>query len=101
MTTRMIIDFEAEQGYQSVLSAIDAYKNRLKASIARTRRQLANFEQRYGVDTDVFLTTLAAEDLEGGDLEYVEWAGEARLLVNLESELAELEKARFELPNLS
>lgn len=95
MTTRMIIDFEAEQGYRSVLSAIDAYKSRLKASIARSRRQLADFEHRYGVDTDFFLDNLAAEDLEGGDLEYVEWAGEARLLTSLESELAELEKARL------
>jgi len=98
MTTRLIIDFEAEQGYQSVLSAIDAYKSRLKAGISRTRRQLAQFEQRYGTATDVFLSNLAAEDMEGGDLEYVEWAGEARLLATLENELAELEKARFELP---
>lgn len=101
MTTRMIIEFEAEQGYQSVLSAIDAYKSRLKAGISRTRRQLASFEGRYGVNTDFFVTNMAAEDLERGDLEYVEWAGEAQLLTSLEQELAELEKARFELPGLS
>lgn len=97
----MIIEFEAEQGYQSVMSAIDAYKSRLKASIARTRRQLAGFEERYGVDTGFFVANLTAEDLEGGDLEYVEWAGEAGLLMSLESELVELEKARFELSGLS
>jgi hypothetical protein len=41
---------------------------------------------------------MAAEDLEGGDLEYVEWAGEARLLAGLEGELTELEHARYQLP---
>lgn len=96
----MIIEFEADQGYQSVLSAIDAYKNRLKSSIARTRRNLANFEDRYGIDTDFFVAHMTAEDLAGGDLEYVEWAGEAQLLAGLETELVELEKARFELPGL-
>ncbi len=44
---------------------------------------------------------MAAEDLAGGDLEYVEWAGEAKLLGSLETELAELEQARYELPELS
>ena len=39
---------------------------------------------------------MAAEDLEGGDLEYVEWAGEARLLEGLEAELQELENARYQ-----
>jgi len=96
----MVIEFDAEQSYRSVLSAIDAYKQRLRASIARGRRQLATFEERYGVATDYFLANMAAEDLAGSDLEYVEWAGEARLLANLETELAELEQARYELPGL-
>jgi len=59
---------------------------------------LAEFEQRYDVDTDHFLREMTAEDLEGGDLEYVEWAGEAKLLEGLEAELAELEHSRFQLP---
>ena len=101
MTTRMVIEFDEVQAYRSVLSAIDAYKQRLKAGIARGRRQLAVFEERYGVSTEHFLTQMAAEDLAGGDLEYVEWAGEAKLLDSLETELAELEQARYELPGLS
>jgi hypothetical protein len=41
---------------------------------------------------------MTAEDLAGGDLEYVEWAGEAKLLEGLEAELRELEDARCQLP---
>ena len=70
----------------------ESRKARLRAGIERTRRRLAQFEQRYGVDTAHFLQEMAAEDLEGGDLEYVEWAGEAKLLEGLEAELTELEK---------
>ena len=100
MTTRMVIEFEAEQGYRSVLSAIEAYKARLQAAVARGRRRLVAFEEKYHVDTATFLADWAAEDLEGGDMEYVEWAGEARLLERLEQELGELEQARYELPGV-
>ena len=101
MTTRMVIEVDGAQAYRSVLSAIDAYKQRLRASIARGRRQLALSEDRHGASTEHFLTHMAAEDLAGGDLEYVEWAGEAKLLGSLETELGELEQARYELPELS
>jgi hypothetical protein len=98
MNVHMVIELREKQAAQSLPSAIEAYKSRLQASIERGRRRLLQFEQRYGVDTDHFLQVMTAEDLEGGDLEYVEWAGEARLVAGLEDELAELEHARYELP---
>lgn len=98
MSVQMVIELREKQGAQPVLQAIESYKARLRAGIERTRRRLAQFEQRYGVDTARFLQEMAAEDLEGGDLEYVEWAGEAKLLKGLEAELTELEHARYQLP---
>jgi hypothetical protein len=80
------------------MQALEAYKARLRASIARTQRRLAEFETRYGVDTTRFLQEMTAEALAGGDLEYVEWSGEAKLLAGLETELRELEDARCHLP---
>ena len=53
---------------------------------------------RDSVSTDIFLQEMAAEDLIGGDLEYVEWAGEAKLLEGLETELRELEDVRYRIP---
>jgi hypothetical protein len=98
MSVQMVIELREKQGAQPVLQAIESYKARLRASIERTQRRLAQFEQRYGVDTAHFLQEMAAEDLEGGDLEYVEWAGEAKLLEGLEAELTELEHVRYQLP---
>jgi len=69
--------------------------SRLRSGIERTERRLAVFESRYGVETARFLGEMTAEDLNGGDLEYVEWAGEARLLEGLTAELEELEHIRL------
>jgi hypothetical protein len=98
MSVQMVIKLREKQGAQPILQAIESYKARLRASIERTQRRLAEFEQRHGVETAHFLREMTAEDLEGGDLEYVEWAGEAKLLEGLEAELLELEHARYQLP---
>ena len=98
MSVHMVIELRDRAGAQTVVQALEAYKTRLRASIARTQRRLAEFETYYGVDTSHFLRDMTAEDLAGGDLEYVEWAGEARLLEGLEAELRELEHARCHLP---
>jgi hypothetical protein len=98
MSVQMVIELREKRGAEPILQAIESYKARLRASIERTQRRLAQFEQQYGVDTAHFLQEMTAEDLEGGDLEYVEWAGEARLLEGLEAELTELEHARYQLP---
>ncbi|MBU0512528.1 MAG: hypothetical protein KKD28_06775 [Chloroflexi bacterium] len=97
MSVQMVIELSNRNGAQTVLDAVETYKACLKASIQRTRRKLSDLEHRYNVTTEHFLADMAAEDLEGGDLEYVEWAGEDKLLVGLEAELRELENAHFQL----
>jgi hypothetical protein len=88
----LIIEFDDERGIQAVVQALEAYRSRLRAGIERTRRRLSEFEERSGVTTAGFLSHLASEDLPGGDVEYVEWAGNARLLEGLETELSELDE---------
>lgn len=98
MSVQMIIELREKESAQSILQAVEAYKARLRTGVERTQRRLAQFEQRYGVDTSQFLDNMTAEDLQQGDLEYVEWAGEARLLEGLREELAALEHAHYQLP---
>ena len=98
MSVEMVIELREEQSAQAIIQAIESYKRRLKASIARTKRRLKGFEERYAVDTTCFLEKMTAEDLGGGDIEYVEWAGEAQLLQSLKAELTELEYAHYRLP---
>lgn len=98
MSVEMVIELGDRQAAKTVQRALESYQARLRASIERTRRRLASFEEQYAISTDRFLQELSAEDLSGGDLEYVEWAGEAKLLAGLEAELRELENARIQLP---
>jgi hypothetical protein len=98
MSIHFVIEMQREQTAQSVMRALDSYKARLRNSVERTQRRLANFETLYQVTTAHFLKKMTAEDLAGGDLEYVEWAGEAKLLAGLEDELGELEHAHYQLP---
>jgi len=98
MGSEMIIELNDRNGAQVVLHALESYKDRLRSGIDRTKRLLAGFEKTYGVSTAHFFIHMAAEDLAGGDLEYVQWAGEAQLLNGLEAELKELENARYQLP---
>jgi hypothetical protein len=98
MSVEMVIALKEKKSAQAVIQAVEFYKRRLKASIVRTQRRLQRFEDRYAVDTAQFLEMMTAEDLNGGDIEYVEWAGEAQLLQGLRTELAELEYAHYRLP---
>ena len=95
MDAELVLQGASRETVEAVLNAIDAYKARLNDSIQRTRRNLNKFEQRYCVSTSVALQKMTAEDLAGGDLEYVEWAGEAKLLEGLEAELRALDSVRY------
>ncbi|MGA1285631.1 MAG: hypothetical protein ACO34J_16455 [Prochlorothrix sp.] len=68
-------------------SAVAAMIGRLERSLELTRRNLEQFEVKYQVSSDQLLVTLAAEDLEGGDLEYVEWQGEYRFFLEISQDL--------------
>lgn len=98
MSVRLVIELQEKESAQSILQAVETYKARLRAGIERTQRRLTQFEQRYDVDTSQFLEEMTAEDLKEGDIEYVEWAGEAKLLEGLKEELTALEHAHYQLP---
>ena len=98
MSIQVTIELENQSGVRALVQAVDLYKRQLEASIRRTKEHLQRFEQQYNVSTTYFLSDMTAEDLTGGDWEYVEWAGEAQLLQGLENELKELEYARRQLP---
>ncbi len=97
MSIEMVIELPDQGTAVTVQRALESYQARLQSSIQRTRRRLKGFEARYETSTEHFLAEMTAEDLHGGDLEYVDWAGEAKLLEGLEAELRELRHARIQL----
>jgi hypothetical protein len=74
---------------QSIKSALPVYKAQIGYQRTIWRKLIRGI-------SDYFLENMTAEDLQGGDIEYVTWAGEAKLLAGLQNELAELENARYQ-----
>jgi hypothetical protein len=71
-------------------SAIDSEIARLELALMSARKRLLSFESKYNVTPDHFIVAMTAEDLEGGDDEYVQWAGEYRLWQRLQQKLDQL-----------
>ena len=73
-------------------SAIGSKMAELQRAVKMSRERLAPFERKYGVTSEYFMSEMVAEDLEGGDIEYVEWAGEYKLMQSAQEELWELQQ---------
>lgn len=76
--------------------AIEHEKIRLELSLRTANRRLAPFEQKYHITSDEFYQTMAAEDLDGGDDEYIQWAGEYELRERLRERLEQLRGLQYE-----
>jgi hypothetical protein len=67
--------------------ALEAESLRLRYSMKLAKKRLSRFEKKYNVSSKKFIDEWRAEDLEGKDLEYVEWAGEYHLSMRLNERL--------------
>lgn len=79
-----------------VKAAIEGEIARIELAIEMANKRLQPFEQKYNVASDYFISSMAAEDLEGKDEEYVSWAGEYRLKQRLESKLKQLREIEYD-----
>lgn len=79
-----------------VQSAIESEIVRLELAVEMAQRRLEPFEKKYKVDSEKFISNLTAEDLNGGDDEYVNWAGEFKLKQRLENKLHQLREIKYE-----
>jgi hypothetical protein len=66
-----------------VQTAIEAEIKRLELAIQIAKQKLANYEHQYQVSSEYFIESMTAEDLAGGDDEYISWAGEFKLYQRL------------------
>ncbi|MFQ6040122.1 MAG: hypothetical protein ACE5PV_04635 [Candidatus Poribacteria bacterium] len=76
-------------------SAVSSKISRIQLSIDMTQQKLLAFEKKYNVSSEHFFKKMAAEDLDDGDMEYVEWAGEYQILQRLKKQLKQLQGIKF------
>ena len=91
---------KANEVLRLIQSAIEGEIARLKLALKLAGERLAPFEAQYGVTSEYFISHMAAEDLKGGDDEYVRWAGEYELIQRLRTKLQQLEEISYGDPNL-
>jgi hypothetical protein len=78
-----------------VRSAVESQIVKLELALKLADKRLQPFEQKYGVVSARFISEMTAEDLVGGDDEYVHWAGEYRLRQRLLQKLDALRGISF------
>ena len=86
----------SDQAVAVLVEAIKTEALRVKYSLGIGQKRLAVFEEKYGVSSVVFMDEWTAENLEGKDIEYVEWAGEIKLVFRLKERLAILKDIEYD-----
>ncbi len=79
-----------------VKSAIEAEIVKYELSLEMANKRLIPFEKKYNVTSEYFINHLTAEDLDAGDDEYVQWAGEYKLKQRLEIKLRQLKDIEYD-----
>ena len=98
MTTKLYIKSIQEHDYTLSLikKAISAEINKFEMAMDLANQRLVSYENKYHVTSEHFISDMTAEDLNGGDDEYVSWAGEYRLKQRLEKKLSGLKSIEYE-----
>lgn len=103
-TVRMI-KLHVTSDQQNVLpiiqSAIVAKVKRIEIGLRETEKEIQRFEAKYHIPSEQFLNDYTAEDLEGGDDEYVSWMGELNLRQAIREELQLLQNIEYVTQRLS
>lgn len=74
-----------------VKTAIFAEIKRLEIGLEKTNKQIEKFESKYKVSSEIFQKKFTAENMEKGDEEYIEWAGELKIREKI---LADIERLK-------
>ncbi len=78
-----------------VKSAILAEIKRLEVGLNKTNKEIRRFEEEYKILSEVFLKKITAEDLRGGDDEYIRWAGELKIRERILEDLKRLKDIEY------
>ncbi|MEW6003580.1 MAG: hypothetical protein AB1638_13165 [Nitrospirota bacterium] len=93
--TTIRISSDQKEVAEMIRSAISAEVKRLEIGLKKTEKEIKAFEDKYKVSSEVFLARFGAEDLHGGDEEYVRWEGELKVRQRILEDLKRLEEIEY------
>ena len=77
---RLEIKSDFENAESIIRSAVCSEIKRMEIGLRRTDGEIKKFEDKYQISSDKFVREYTAEDLSGGDDEYVSWMGEIKIM---------------------
>jgi hypothetical protein len=86
---------EREEHAEIVKSAISTEIKRLEIALKRTEKEIRKYEIKYKVPSDIFIKKYSAEDLRGGDEEYIRWTGELKIKKRVLEDLHRLKNITY------
>ncbi len=78
-----------------IQAAITAQLKRIEIGLRKTEQEIQQLETKYQISSEQFLESYAAEDLDGGDDEYISWMGELKLRQRIREELQALQNIEY------
>jgi hypothetical protein len=96
--TQLQITSDQEHVLPIIQAAIAAKMKRIEIGLRKTDREIHQFETKYHISSEQFITDYTAEDLDGGDDEYVSWMGELHLRHAIWEELQLLQQIEYVTP---
>ena len=95
LTEVILKSADAPQAIAAISDAVMREIARIEQCIVPARHRLGRFESFYNIPSSEFAERFSAEDLQGGDLEYVEWMGEYQLFQHLLKNLTLLKSLTY------
>ena len=93
--SKLKVIYSGEDESSVVKSAIEAEIRRLEIGLNKTDKEIKKFEEKYSVTSRVFLERLSAEDLKGGDRDYIQWSGELKIRERILDALKKLKDIEY------
>ena len=93
---KLYIQSDTKDGVVDVIkNAVSAEIKRLEIGLYKTNKQIEKYETEYNITSEVFQKKYGAENLKGGDREYIEWAGELKIREKIREDLSKLKEIEY------
>jgi len=86
---------DKEESAEIVRNAVSAEIRRMEIALNKTEKEIQKFEKKYNIPSKRFLKEYSAEDLKGGDQEYIRWAGELKIKERITGDMKRLKSIEY------
>jgi hypothetical protein len=95
LMSKLKIIYDKEDIPDIIKSAISAEVKRLEVGLDKTNKEIKKLEEKYAISSKEFSKKITADDLKGGDYDYVKWSGELKIRERILQDLKRLKNIKY------